>query len=195
MGKKGREDVHGYPAAGLVVVFYYSGFYLVVWYGSTGVPSGHVLERVDLDRVVVARGRDLADGIEGRVADAQGTEVLAYHRRSSVVAPAGDFPQIPHAHVAVQRGGGEEMRVARVQAETTNLLLGQLVEVWGVGRGGAGVDSAEDAVEAGEVEDVGGHGVDFDAREGFVRGGVLGPVDFGRGGGGEVEEADGGVVR
>ena len=87
------------------------------------------------------------------------------------------------------------MRVSRVDTEATDFLFRELVQVrGGVGRG-AGVRAADVAVQSGEVEDVWGHRVDFDAGEGLVGGGVRGAVDFGGGRGREVEEAEGGVVR
>lgn len=127
-----------------------------------GRPGPHVVERVHLDRVVVARGRDLAGGVERRVADAQPALVLACQRRQlgggAGVLAAAQRPQVPEAHGAVQGGGGEEVRVRRVQAEAADLLFGQLEDVGG-GGGGAGVGAADVAVEAAEVEDVRGVGV------------------------------------
>lgn len=163
--------------------------------GVSGRPSTHALERVDLDRVVVTGGGDLTDGVEGGMAHAQPALVLAHTRRFPVLALASHLTQIPDAHEAIEAGRREEMRVLRMEGEAADFLLRERVVLGGGGgRGGAGIEAAEEAVEAGEVDDVGGEGVDFDAGKGFVGGRVGGAVDFGGGGGGEVEEADGRVI-
>lgn len=155
-------------------------------------PRAHPGERVDLDRVVVAGCGHLSRGVERRMTDAQPALVLAHQRRRAALALAANLPQIPHPHEAVQGCRGEEVRLRRVQREAADFLLAELPCFGGVW--GAGVGAADVAVEAREVQGVGGGGVDFDAGEGFVvvRGG--GGVDFGAGGGGEVEEAETGVV-
>lgn len=95
------------------------------------------------------------------MANAQPALVLPYQRRQlrSGVLAAAEFPQVPEAHGAVQGRGGEEVRVRRVQAEAADLLFGELEDVGGGIRGGAGVGAADVAVEAAEVEDMRGVGV------------------------------------
>ena len=159
----------------------------------TGAPPAHPFKGVYLDGVVVARRGDLADGVEGRVADAQVAIMLAQHARGPGVPLPADLPQVPQPHVPIQRGGREEVRVLRVDTEAADLLLRQPIQVRRAGR--ARVRAPDEAVEPGEVENVRGDGVDLDAGKGLVGGRVRGPVDLGGGGAGEVKEAEGGVVR
>ena len=81
-----------------------------------------------------------------------------------------------------------------MDGKTADFLFGELVKVGGRGRWGARIVAADEAVEGGEVKDVWGHGVDFDAGERLVSFGVGGAVDFCRGGLAKVEEAEGGVI-
>lgn len=85
------------------------------------------------------------------------------------------------------------MRARRMQREAADFLLAELPR-FGRVRRGAGVGAADVAVEAGEVQGVGGNGVDFDAGERGVGGGGGGGVDAGAGREGEVQEAEAGVV-
>ncbi len=148
---------------------------------------------MDLNRIVIRRRRDLASSIESRVRDGQARLVLADQRRRPPLASAADLAQVPQPHVAVQRGGGDEVRESRVQGEAADFLIGELVDVRAV-RGSARVVPAEAAVEAREVEGVRVRAGDFDAGEGFVE--VWGGrgVDLDGAAGGQIEFADGGVV-
>ena len=157
-------------------------------------PSAHVLKGMDLDRVVVARRGDLSRAVERSMADAQSALVLA--QQGGELRPrffAAEFPQVPDAHEAVQGRCGDEMRVRRVEGEAPDFLLRELEDFCSFG-GGARICSSDKAVETGEVEKVRCAGVHFDAGKGFVQGRVGGRVDFGGGGFGEVEQAQGGVV-
>ena len=192
----GGRHVHGHPSARLVVMPHRRArLHRRRLNGVPCLPASHTLERVDLHRVVVARGRDLPHGVEGCVADAQSAEMLAHAHRRTRITFALHFPQVPHPHEAVQARGREEVRVLRVHGEAADLLLRELVDVRGGSAGGPRVVSADEAVQAGEVEDMRRRRVDLDAGKGLVGFGVGGPIDFRGGGFGEVEEAKGGVVR
>ena len=128
------------------------------------------------------------------MADAQPALMLSHAHRNPRLALALYFPQVPYPQVAVERRGRQEVRILRVDGKAADFLFGELVKVGYQGRRGAGIVAADEAVEGGEVEDVWGKGVDFDAGEGIVGFGVGGAVDFGGGGFAEVEEAEGGVV-
>lgn len=129
-------------------------------------PRPSVRKGMDLDRIVIRRRRDLAGGIERCVRDRQARFVLADHRRRLPLPSAADLAQVPQPHVAVQRGGGDEVRESRVQGEAADFLIGEVVDVRAAR--GARVVPAEAAVEAREVEGVRVRAGDFDAGEGLV---------------------------
>lgn len=190
----GRGGLHSDPSTGLVVMPYSRrGGHFRLGQCMARSPRAHPVQRMDLDRIIITRRRDLTGGIKRRVADAEPTFMFADQSR---LLPASTttahLPQVPDPHEAVERGGGDEVRVSTVQGEAADFLLAELEDIGLAGR--AGVDAADVAVEAAEVEEVGGLGVDFDAGEGFVGGGVGGRVDLRGVGFGEVEEAEGGVV-
>ena len=87
-------------------------------------PIPHPVKRMDLDCVIVARRRDLPCTIERRVAYAQPRLVLAHQSRRLRSLLTAQFSQVPHSHEAVQACGRNKVWVSRMQAETTNLLLG-----------------------------------------------------------------------
>lgn len=118
--------------------------------------------------------------------------MLADHRRRATLAAAADLPQVPEPHVAVQRGGRDEVRVQGMQGEAADLLVGERVESRAVRV--ARVVPAEEAIETREVEGVWVRGGDVDAGEGLVEVGGGWGVDFDGAAGAEVEFADGGVV-
>ena len=191
----GNDSAHRHPSARLIVVPYRRArLHLTLFDRVPSRPSAHAFERMDLHCVVVARCGDLPHGVECRMADAQPALVLPHAHRRPCLALALNFPQVPDPQIAVERRGREEMWVLWMDRKAPDFFLGELVKVGGGRRGGASVMAADEAVEGGEVKDVGRHGVDFDTGEGLVSFGVGGAVDFGGGGLAEVEEAEGGVV-
>ena len=84
------------------------------------------------------------------------------------------------------------MRLSWMQGEATDFFLAELE--YGRPSWVTCVDAADVAVEAAEVEDMGGLGIDFEAGDGFVKVGIGRGVDLGGLRFGEIEEAEGGIV-
>ena len=121
-----RGDLHCHPSPCLIIVTDRSrGHHFRIRQLLASGPAAHVLKAVHFDRVVVARGRDVPGRAKRRVADAEPAFVLAHQRRRALVlaTAATDLSQVPHAHEAVQGGGGEEVWLRWVEGEAADFLV------------------------------------------------------------------------
>lgn len=123
-GERGRENQHRDPSPRLVIMPHNrTRLHLLLPNLMPRLPRPHPLERMDLDRVIITRRRHLPRAVERRVADTQPALVLAHQRRRLHAFLPTQFPQVPDPHMSIQRGGRDEMRVPRVQAEAADFLF------------------------------------------------------------------------